>query len=671
MRFIRYVLAATLLLWFSTSGLAQCLPQVPCSDFTSDTPFVNPYNGASNASSINKNFSHVYNMVDNGGAVGDGVADNAPILTAALSTASSTGATAIIFPSGNFNFNIADGANFSLPANVCIIGDGDATILTLTNVSSNFKSVFTFNGDNDCVRDLKIQSTMSGSGYYFLIAGNHDYIDHIYLDGGNIVAQPAINTIHGLYPTASITDFTLSNSTITHVRYGFLKANTDTTTQTDLKFLHNRFIENFGDDISFNTPDGTISGVLVQGNLFQDNQSGPIYGTFGIMLGAASVQDFRYASNLFKGQCITDAIHLEENILNGSIVNNVFDLNTGSSIATLGAITGGTGGTAGTYLGVTLTGGAGSGATADITVAGGAVTAVTLRTDGTTYAVGNTLSAASGSIGGVTGFSVPVATVSTGCTGINILANNVSGTSFGAQRLTIVGNTIQSSVGVANTGRGVWVENSVQTAPSGISLVIADNYVGGFSYGIFDETQFKEIIKNNYLTGNSTALGGTKPSIDFSGNRIYNNGTGASFSYGGILGPQLFSNNTTNVGAVTVSNGGKIVTSQFRLRLGSVSIPTGTSNVTLFPASATQTFNGTLVFTFLNIGAPYQNVSSATVNWDGTTLTTTNLASLASGNYTINSLSVTGGNLVANVTSASGTSVNTDIDISVTGSYRF
>ncbi len=83
-----------------------------------------------------------------------------------------------------------------------------------------------------------------------------------------------------------------------------------------------------------------------------------------------------------------------------------------SPVATLGAITGGSAYTAGTYFDVPLTGGAGSGALATITVAGGAVTAVTITDGGFQYVVNNTLSAAAANIGGTgSGFSVPVASV--------------------------------------------------------------------------------------------------------------------------------------------------------------------------------------------------------------------------------------------------------------------
>jgi hypothetical protein len=81
-------------------------------------------------------------------------------------------------------------------------------------------------------------------------------------------------------------------------------------------------------------------------------------------------------------------------------------------VATLGAITGGSAYTAGTYFDVPLTGGTGSGALATITVAGGAVTAVTITDGGLQYAAGGSLSALTANIGGTgSGFSVVIGTV--------------------------------------------------------------------------------------------------------------------------------------------------------------------------------------------------------------------------------------------------------------------
>lgn len=94
------------------------------------------------------------------------------------------------------------------------------------------------------------------------------------------------------------------------------------------------------------------------------------------------------------------------------------------AITTLGAITAGSAYTNGTYFGVPLTGGSGSGATARIVVSGGAVTSVTLQNPGVFYAVGNTLSVAASTVGGTgAGFSIPVTAVSN-VTGTTWLGDN-------------------------------------------------------------------------------------------------------------------------------------------------------------------------------------------------------------------------------------------------------
>jgi len=89
------------------------------------------------------------------------------------------------------------------------------------------------------------------------------------------------------------------------------------------------------------------------------------------------------------------------------------------SITALGAITAGSGYVAGTYLNVPLTGGTGSGATADIVVAaGGGVSTVTLDTWGNGYLATDSLSASNANLGGSgSGFAVAVSTVATTVSG--------------------------------------------------------------------------------------------------------------------------------------------------------------------------------------------------------------------------------------------------------------
>ena len=88
-----------------------------------------------------------------------------------------------------------------------------------------------------------------------------------------------------------------------------------------------------------------------------------------------------------------------------------------------GTFTHGSGYTNGTYYNQALTGGTGSGATANIVVSGGAVTSVSLETGGTGYAVGDSLSI---SLGGGSGFAITVPSASSlnQTTGMTWLGDN-------------------------------------------------------------------------------------------------------------------------------------------------------------------------------------------------------------------------------------------------------
>jgi hypothetical protein len=103
-----------------------------------------------------------------------------------------------------------------------------------------------------------------------------------------------------------------------------------------------------------------------------------------------------------------------------------------SVINTLGVLVGGTSYTNGTYFNVPLTGGIGTGATANIIISGGAVSSVTIVNGGCYYAVGNVLSASSANLGGTgSGFTTTINVV-TNSTGRTWLGDNFDSALFNA-----------------------------------------------------------------------------------------------------------------------------------------------------------------------------------------------------------------------------------------------
>lgn len=139
-----------------------------------------------------------------------------------------------------------------------------------------------------------------------------------------------------------------------------------------------------------------------------------------------------YTTALTPGYGVYDWVYSLPNP-NG-VMTEVFRQTAPTTILTVTLTSGGSGYTNGTYSQVALTNvsSSGSGATADIVVAGGIVTVAVLRSGGSTYQVGDTLTCAS--IGGGTGFVLTVASVGSQATA----AGYVTATRIGAGTTTPV-----------------------------------------------------------------------------------------------------------------------------------------------------------------------------------------------------------------------------------------
>lgn len=158
---------------------------------------------------------------------------------------------------------------------------------------------------------------------------------------------------------------------------------------------------------------------------------------------------------------------------------------TTGPIAALGSLVGGTGYTNGTHSAVALTGGTGSGATANIVVSGGVVTSVTLVSPGTGYTPNDSLS--SSSIGAGSSFTITVSTIfktfaaarSNDWTISNTQVDVTNQSSSGWTTLLQGAGTQKMSVTVQGVVQEGLDEQALATAATG-NAIVALNFTNGF-----------------------------------------------------------------------------------------------------------------------------------------------------------------------------------------------
>ena len=208
-------------------------------------------------------------------------------------------------------------------------------------------------------------------------------------------------------------------------------------------------------------------------------------------------------------------------------------------VGVLGTITGGSGGTTGTYPNVALTGGMGSNATANITVSGGAVTGVTVVNPGVAYQVGDVLSANGASIGGVSGFSIPV----------NSISINSS----------LAGGKVYFYIPNTQTPKSTWFNADQATSHQNTNPVLLDANGCAVIYGtgsyrqilqdslgdtVWDQITTDTSANNNYFWA---GLAGGTPNVITIIDPGFNATDGSQISFTAIA---------TNTGAVTINPSG-------------------------------------------------------------------------------------------------------------------
>lgn len=209
---------------------------------------------------------------------------------------------------------------------------------------------------------------------------------------------------------------------------------------------------------------------------------GGLTGVIGVLLNpqfnGSSIEPFIMTSNSIEGN------------LTALEAFNSCSASANGAIKTFGAITGGTSGTFGTYNNIRFTGGSGTDGSGSVIInAAGAVSQVILVNPGFGYVVGDTLSA---TVGGVSGFSVPVATINKNCL---------------ISQISITGNQMWAAADIAfSDGLS---QNFFNTATISGNSLLTVGAGSGVTNVAFNTGSVNNVLAANNVLGNTSALGST------------------------------------------------------------------------------------------------------------------------------------------------------------------
>jgi hypothetical protein len=275
----------------------------------------------------------------------------------------------------------------------------------------------------------------------------------------------------------------------------------------------------------------------------------------------------------------------------------------------------------GTYNNVPLTGGAGTGATANITIAGGVVTVVTLVNPGSGYADNDSLSASDASLGGRTGgaaFSTLVNTIANDADN-GIYTVNASGAPTRAldldSWLEVPGAFTFVEEGTTNADTG-WVSTANQGGTLGTTAMPWVQFSGAGSYTAGNGLQ---LLGNQFslVSPVSLANGGTNAANTGSnGSIMYNNGTSIVNSTVGTSGQILTSGGAGAPTWTTLS--GAAVTS-FQTSLSGLTPAVATTGAVTLAGTLGLASGGTNAnLTAVNGGIVYSGAGALAISAAGT-----------------------------------------------------
>lgn len=281
------------------------------------------------------------------GAIGDGLTDCLTAFQTALAAADR-----IIVPAGSYRIPFTLGSSLAPAAGQVLEGDGaDNTTITLVVPSTAYFACINPSGNGIVFRNLKILLEVPAGGSAVMLIGDVSGVTFENCDIDGAVTNSGASISHEAYlvnfpSSGTQTDYAVRGCDVHRFTFPVLKANASTSAQSRLSFEHCDFFGNYYEDLSFNSPNGSMDDVQVYMCRFRDG-SGASASLSQIYVAFASVTNFRVGGCSFSGAIGVGgaAVHLEENCVGGAITGNTMHVQgygvsmNGNDRASGGAIT--------------------------------------------------------------------------------------------------------------------------------------------------------------------------------------------------------------------------------------------------------------------------------------------------------------------------------------------
>jgi hypothetical protein len=240
------------------------------------------------------------------GAVGNGIVDDGPAIRAAVANGGE-----IFIPPGTYYFKATSGS-MNIPAGTRIRGVRGRTIINLdTDTPGAYREFARNNGDDITVEDLTINRVSDFLAVIFPVKSFAGFTMRGLTLNGNRDIYTA-NSCHGIQlgiSTGVTSRVKLLESNIINCKFGLFQANASTSVIEDVQVRECSFAGNYADDLCFNSPNGTTTGIRVERCTFADNQS--IVGTAGFAVDVAHGFDVVISGNTITNYN-NEGIHIED-----------------------------------------------------------------------------------------------------------------------------------------------------------------------------------------------------------------------------------------------------------------------------------------------------------------------------------------------------------------------